>query len=396
MIRLIHTGDIHPSSKATFAGKTMIDPATGKNMSLTDLRRSLEFLFSVATAPGTRCDACVIPGDVFDSVMPTMDEIQIIVEWVEQMADAMPVLIVPGNHDMSPSGNMASALEPLKMRANIFIMERPQSVLLDLGGQHVRFFGLPYPQKGRLLVSEDHRDKSPEEITAIVNHGLAAILRAFTLEFETGVPNVLLAHGSVANATVGEQPRSLAHDVLIPLQELLPFDFTALAHIHGHQQVGPTAWYCGSLLRQSFGEEHEEKGFNLVSLEPGHPARVAFVHNPHARVYSTISYSDYLSLMDEGNGNSSLVKDIVWRFKATLSPEQWQACKLTIDRWQQETPFFQLDVEILTEDRARDAGMAQCVSMDAALARVLVSMMEEAEIPTVIEKHQTLVQEVAS
>lgn len=396
MIRLIHTGDIHPSSKATFAGKTMVDPATGKNQSLRDLRNSLNFLFKIATGEKTRCDACVIPGDVFDSVMPTMDEVQVIVEWVEQMADEMPVLIIPGNHDMSPSGNLASALEPLKMRSNVFILERPQSVVLDLGGKPCRFFGLPYPQKGRLLASEDHRDKSPEAITAIVNHGLAAILRAFVLEFEDGVPNVLLAHGSVSNATVGEQPRSLAHDVLIPLQELVPFDYTALAHIHGHQQVGPSAWYCGSLMRQSFGEEHEEKGFSLVSLEPGQPAAVVFVHNPHARLYQTICYSDYLSLMDEGNGNPSLVKDIVWRFKAQLTAEQWQACKPTIDRWQQETPFFQVDVEILTEDRARDAGMAQCLNMDEALARVLTGLIEEHEAPTVMEKHQALVLEVAS
>lgn len=391
MIRLIHTGDIHPSSKATFAGKTAIDPATGKNLSLTDLRKSLEFIYQVATAKETRCDACVIPGDVFDSVLPTMDEVQIMVEWVEQMADAMPVLIVPGNHDMSPSGNMASALEPLKMRENVFIMERPQSTVLDLGGQSVRFFGLPYPQKGRLLASEDHKDKSPEEITALINHGLAAILRAFTLDFEAGVPNVLLAHGSVANATVGEQPRSIAHDILIPLQELVPFDFTALAHIHGHQQVGPTAWYCGSLLRQSFGEEIEDKGFNLISLEPGEPARVAFVHNPHARVYRTLKAVD----IDDELLATPLDPSTVWRFKDSMIAEDYQSLKPILDELAAKTPFFQMDIEIVSEARARDAGMATMLTIDAALRRALAVTVEEAEVPVVIEKHQQLMHEVA-
>lgn len=389
-IRLIHTGDIHPSSKATLAGKLAIDPSNGKNLLLRDLRNSLNFLFKVATTEETRCDACVIPGDIFDSVIPTMDEVQVMVEWVAQMADEMPCILIPGNHDMGQSGAMASALEPLKLRRNVFILERPESVRLDFDGQSVRFFGLPYPQRGRLLASADHKDKSPEELTAIINHGLAAILRTFTLEFEEGVPNVLLAHGSVANATVGEQPRSLAQDILIPLDELVPFTYTALAHIHRAQQVGPTAHYCGSLCRGNFGEETDRKGFNLVDLAPGVPLKVTFIENPYARVYRTVTARD----LDEAFLAAPLDPSIVWRFKDQLAPADEQRLRPVLNRLQAETPFLQLNVELLHEDRARDAGMAGCLTQEEALTRALLGKIDPDDLPAILAKHHALVAEV--
>jgi exonuclease SbcD len=394
MIRLLHLGDLHPNNAATFSGKTVLDPETGLNQSLTDLRRSLHFVYGVATAPETRCDAALLTGDLFDSPRPHANEVRAIIDFVIRLADEMPVVIISGNHDISQNPQDATALECLAGISNVFLRERPDTQVLELQGERVRICCLPYPTKGRLLTQEIAKDAAPEQVTAFINDGLAAILRSFQLELLPGELSVLLAHGSVSNAKVGEQPRSLAHDILIPLQECEGFNYVALGHIHQPQQVGPNAWYSGSLMRQSFGEEQENKGFNLVSLEPGRPAHVAFIHNPHAREYSTIGYSDYLTVMDEGGG--PLAKHIVWRFKAQLTSEQWQGCKPMIDKWQQECPYFQVDVELISEDRARDAGMSQCLTMEDALTRALAGTIDQAEIPSVFEKHQQLVQEVSA
>lgn len=391
MIRLLHTADLHPNSKATFAGKVAVDPETGKNLSLTDFRRSAEFVCLTATAPKTKADAVVIPGDLFDTVLPTMDEVRVIVELIETLADDMPVILIPGNHDMGTSGTMATALEPLRMRANVHIMERPGSVLLDFNGQAVRFFGLPYPSRGKLLASLDHAGKSPEEITALINHGLASILRSFAVTFEPGVPNVLLAHGTVSTATVGEQPRAISNDIMLPLEELNRFDYCALGHIHKHQQVGPTAWYCGSLLRQSFGEESEYKGVNLVEIDPDmQHGRVTFVENPHARVYGTLTYEDLEFY--ETNGEV-LNPSTVWRVKDTMTPEEYQSRKPLIDRMAASVPFFQVSIDLIEQDRARDAGMSQLLTMEEALMRVL-DQASDAERSALVEKHRVLVGEV--
>lgn len=394
MIRALHLGDLHPNNSQTFAGKTVLDPETGLNQALTDLRRSLHFVYDVATAPETRCDVALLTGDLFDSSRPHANEVRVLVDFVIRLADEMPVIIISGNHDISQNPQDATALECFSGIENVFVYERPGSRYIEIRDAKIKFCCLPYPTKGRLLTQDIARDASPEQVTAMVNDGLAAILRSFQMELLPGERAILLAHGSVSNAQVGEQPRSLAHDILIPLHECDRFNYVALGHIHHPQSVAPNAWYSGSLMRQSFGEEHEEKGFNLVSLEPGQPARVEFVENPHARIYSTIGHSDYLSVLDESAGAGAFNKDVVWRFKAQLTPEQWQACKPTIDRWQHETPFFQVDVEILTEDRARDAGMAQCVTREEALRRALTGAITAKEFPAVLEKHDALVVEV--
>jgi len=403
MIRALHLGDLHPNNSATFAGKTVLDPSTGLNQALTDLQKSVNFAYAVATATETRCDVALLTGDIFDSPRPHANEVRVIVDFVIRLADEMPVVIITGNHDISQNPQDASALECLAGIGNVFLRERPDTQVLELQGERVRICCLPYPTKGRLLTQELAKAASPEAVTAYINEGLAAILRGFRLDIAPDELSILLAHGSVSNAKVGEQPRSLAHDIFIPLQEFEAFTCVALGHIHQWQEVAPNAWYSSSLMRQSFGEEREEKGFNLISLERDEPARVAFIHNPHAREYRTLRADDLsadllanLTHSKKVEGSWPLDPSIVWRFKDQLSPDQYQSIKPVLDELQAATPFFQVDVELLSEDRARDAGMAQCLTQDEALKRILPSLIDGSEMPRIVEKHQQLVQEVMS
>ncbi len=391
MLRLAHTGDLHPNAKASFAGKLLMDPGTGKNQSLTDLKRSLEFVARTAIAKETRCHALLLAGDIFDTVAPTMDEVQVILDWIHAVTEyAIPIIVIAGNHDIGTSGIMATALEPLKNRPYVHVFERPGSTIINLDGERFRIFALPYPTRGRLLAHETVAGKSPEEVNALINQGLAAILRGFQTEFEDGVPNILVAHGSVANAKVNDQPRSLAHDILLPVDELDAFMFTALGHIHQRQAVNAaeTAWYCGSLMRNGFGEEHEEKGFHLVEIA-GQKPTVMFVRNPFAREYCTVDRHLLRSLSEHASFPRS---DIVYRFKDQLTPEAYEELKPELDHYASLTPCFQVDVELETEDRTRDAGMSAVMSAEDALARALSGKVDEAELPELLEKHRLLVQ----
>ena len=47
-----------------------------------------------------------------------------------------------------------------------------------------------------------------------------------------------------------------------------PFDYVALGHIHGPQQVGrETVRYCGTPLKYSFSEAKQQKSVTVVELE---------------------------------------------------------------------------------------------------------------------------------
>lgn len=313
---------------------------------------------------------------------------RVVREAVVRLARDIPVICCAGNHDVSHNPLDASALECLKDLPNVYVAERPQMFALRLDGQSVQCFCLPYPRKSQLLASDAHKDKPPEEVTAVINHALATILRGFRLEFEAGIPHILLAHGSVAHCQVNDQPRSLAHDILLPLDELSNFDFAALGHIHQRQSLNDanTVWYSGSLIRNGFGEEHEPKGCHVVELCQGRPPHVQFVENPHARKYKTLSMRDVREL--EWQGVSA---EHVYRIKDTLSPAEHESAKPLIDRWCAEHPWTQVEVELATEARARDAGMATMLTMEDTLLRALAGHVEEPDLPAVLEKHRSLV-----
>lgn len=391
-MKLLHTADLHPNAAATLAGKTVLDPVTSQCVPLIDLAKSLSFLAD--TVREERCDAILIAGDLWDSCRPHANEVRVIREAVIRLAHFGTVICIAGNHDVSNNPSDATALECLKGVPNVIVVERPQRITLEHRDQPINIFCLPYPRKAQLLTQAEHQSKSPEELTALVNHGLVSILRSFSLEVEPNALNILLAHGSVSNCKVNDQPRSLSHDILIPLELCQEFDYCAFGHIHQAQVLNDagTAWYSGSLMRNGFGEEHEEKGFNLVTLEPGHAADVEFVRNPFARTYQTIKAVD----LQEDVLSVGLARDVVWRFKDQLNAGDYQILKPLLDRLQAETPLCQVDVELLSEDRARDAGMAACLSMEEALTRALTGTIDEADLPAVVEKHQLLVQECAA
>jgi exonuclease SbcD len=66
--------------------------------------------------------------------------------------------------------------------------------------------------------------------------------------------------------------------------QILPSEaqYIALGHIHTPQQIPNAAptYYSGSLIQIDFGEAGEEKGFNLVEIEPSRPAKVEFKSIP--------------------------------------------------------------------------------------------------------------------
>ena len=390
-MNLLHLGDIHPRNDGTIAGKVIVDPATGQNQTLTDLTQSLDFVRRYATSADTRCAFALLTGDLFDSPRPHANEVRILMRFVLALADDLQVLIIAGNHDSSQNPLDATALECFQGLRNVTVFDRPTMRGMFHNGEPVRFGFLPYPTKGRILTQDAGKDASPEEVTAKINAGLTDILRSFQVHLDPMIPSVLLAHGSVATAKIGEQPRSLAYDIQIPLDECGAFTYVALGHIHQPQQVAPNAWYSGSLMRQSFGEEHEQKGFNLVTLAAGQPARVTFIKNPHARRYQTLRPVPIgQKIMDDEDMPDPTV---VWRFKGQLTPEEYDQMRPPLQDLAPTVPHFQPDVELRTEARARDAGMATCLTMDEALRRALADMSADDQ-DALLAKHHALLQEV--
>lgn len=379
-MRLLHLADIHPNNAGTLAGRVVTDGA-GRNETLVDLDRSLEFVLRVA---GERqCELAVLPGDLFDSPRPHMNEVEVISRFVRRLAGLMPVVIIPGNHDLSQNTGDATALACLQGIPSVHVVERPTTLTFKLRSRDALVSCLPYPTKGRVLASIGPVGTS-EEVTAVVNDGLGKILQGMALESVPGTVHLLLAHGSVTGTIlVGDQPRSLAHDIQLPLDRMGFADYVALGHIHQHQQVGPKAWYSGSLMRHSFGEGGEQKGFCLVEVEAGQLPSVTFIHNLYARAYLTVSARD---LWD---ARLQVPPTTVVRIKDVLTPEQYESARGLLQDVAERYPFSQQDIELTTVTRARDAGMQAMATMEDALKRALPDV-PESEWPELLNLHAAL------
>ncbi len=68
-----------------------------------------------------KVDFCLIAGDLFNTSFPPMDCLKLCVEKLKQLQDAeIPVYIIAGSHDFSPSGKtVISVLESAGLAINV-------------------------------------------------------------------------------------------------------------------------------------------------------------------------------------------------------------------------------------------------------------------------------------
>jgi hypothetical protein len=124
-----HIGDIQMCETFTTAGRLVIDAATGKNERLLDLQRCLDYAVDAMIERG--CRVILVPGDVCETEKPTPNEQGCLRVAFEKAAAHCPIIVCPGNHDLSDNPKDASALEFLKGRRNIHVVEKPSVLYLE-------------------------------------------------------------------------------------------------------------------------------------------------------------------------------------------------------------------------------------------------------------------------
>ena len=87
---------------------------------------------------------------------------------------------------------------------------------------------------------------------------------------DTDKRNVLLTHQFVTGASTCESEEiSVGGTDNVDASIFADFDYVALGHIHGPQNIGSNRIrYCGTPLKYSFSEEHHHKSVTVVNLGP--------------------------------------------------------------------------------------------------------------------------------
>lgn len=249
-MKFIHLSDLHLGKRVN--GFSMLD----------DQRYILDQIVSLAESE--RPDAVLIAGDVYDKTTPSGEAVQLFDDFLYRLTRLrMQVFVIAGNHDsaerlsfggrlMTPSGVHIApvyngCVEPV--------------TLADEYGS-VDFYLLPFvrPADVRRFFGEDEEiDSYTDALGCAVRH----------MDIKPDRRNVLLAHQFVTGAA-----RSDSEDVSVggldnvDAAVFAPFDYTALGHIHGPQNVGgDTVRYCGTPLKYSFSECAHEKSVTVVQLK---------------------------------------------------------------------------------------------------------------------------------
>ncbi|EIV8465854.1 exonuclease SbcCD subunit D [Vibrio vulnificus] len=212
-------------------------------------------------------DAVVVAGDIFDRSVPPTAAIELLGKTIDEICGELdtPMILIPGNHDGAARlGFGASQMKPsgLHIISQFSQMIEPVVLKSERAGD-VAFYGMPYsdPEQVRdaFGVSVSNYDEAHRVLVDEIRQ-----------HFDPKQRQVLLSHCFVdgAQSSESERPLSIGGSDRVSYEHFSIFDYVALGHLHQPQKrVEEHIRYSGSLMKYSFSEQFQKKGFTLVQLD---------------------------------------------------------------------------------------------------------------------------------
>lgn len=234
-MKIVHIADSH-------LGLAAFNKLDADGMNLRERLMYDNFIGAIDTIIAQRPEVVIHAGDLFDQVRPKTRSLVMVLEALERLKSAdIPLLIIAGNHSMTKTRYTTS----------------PFSVLEYHGAE--------------IHAAYQHRYRRVE-VGEGVFHLIPAMLnvhdyrRAFDeIEPVTNSYNVMVTHG-LATTLRDRRLKTVAEHEIDSTMLSGTFDYIALGHYHGQQQVGERAWYSGSAEYLDYGEIADTKGGLTVDL----------------------------------------------------------------------------------------------------------------------------------
>ncbi|CAI2328386.1 TPA: exonuclease SbcCD subunit D [Vibrio parahaemolyticus] len=211
-------------------------------------------------------DAVIVAGDVYDRSVPPTIAIELLNRVVKRICGELntPMILISGNHDGAERLGFGS--EQMK-RSGLHIISNFEDMLTPVvietkAAGHVAFYGMPYNDLEQVRYVYKEPVSTHDEA-----HKLLA--EKITEQFQSEHRNILISHCFVDGAieSESERPLSIGGSDRVSHEHFLNFDYVALGHLHQPQKKGEEyIRYSGSLMKYSFGEQNQKKGFTLVEI----------------------------------------------------------------------------------------------------------------------------------
>ena len=276
----------------------------------------------------------VITGDILHSKSDLSPEcIQMTYNIIKNLAGLMPVIMIPGNHDINMNNrDRLDSLTPIlaDMPLNYpiyYLLNSGVYKMVNLTFYHASIF--------------DYQIIHPSQVLPITQDSNYTITQnENTITQNT---NIMLYHGRVNGAVLfnGISLSDEGKKTITP-STFAPYDITMLGDIHKHQFLADNIAYAGSLIQQNIGEDIHPHG--LIRWDVSN-CTGEMVSIPNDWSYITIrvisKQTEYNCILDgngDGNGgcngkhdpNCRLSKNIRIRILYTNTPESYLMDLITL------------------------------------------------------------------
>ena len=248
-IKFLHLSDLHLGKRVN--GFSMLE----------DQRHILRQVLSAVEAE--KPAGVLLAGDIYDKSVPSAEAMELFDELLYQLSllDTQ-VFVISGNHD-SPErvafGGRLMNTSGIHL-APVYNGEIAPCVLED-GDGPVDVYLLPFlkPAHVRRFFPEEDIQSYTDALRVAIAH----------MKVNPEHRNILVAHQFVTGADRCESEEvSVGGLDNVDACVFAPFDYVALGHIHGPQNIGSErVRYCGTPLKYSFSEARHRKSITVVTLD---------------------------------------------------------------------------------------------------------------------------------
>jgi len=284
-LRLLHFADLHLGieTHGTFR------PELGYSTRVQDFLAAFDQVIEAALAE--QVDVVLFAGDAFKNADPSPTLQRLFASRIQRLLAAdIPTVLLVGNHDRPRSLARSTPMdiyEALQL-PGVSVVSRPACLTVKTRSGPLQVVALPWFPMTAFLVDEQLRQAPATELERTFRELVSRTVREHLASLDPSHPAVFLGHLTLEGGEFGaERSVLLGNDPVFALDELglldAPIDYVALGHLHKHQVLHdrPLVIYAGSVERIDFSEEREEKGFVLVTIEPGeHPRQVNWSFRP--------------------------------------------------------------------------------------------------------------------
>ncbi|MBE6401682.1 MAG: exonuclease SbcCD subunit D [Verrucomicrobia bacterium] len=208
-------------------------------------------------------DAVLIAGDVYDKSVPSTEAVELLDNFLCRLAKiSNAVMVISGNHDSPERLAFGSRLmKGAKVHLAPVYNGKVEPICLPDAWGNVCFYLLPFIKP--IHVKRWYSDEKVESYTDACKVAVA------NMNVDESCRNVLLTHQFVTGASTCESEEiSVGGSDNVDASVFDAFDYVALGHIHGPQNIGSNnkLRYCGSPLKYSFSEAEHIKSVTIVNL----------------------------------------------------------------------------------------------------------------------------------